>query len=187
MVGQRVGQRMRSVSSVCRGTALAALFSGMVLLSATGARSQDPGADAAMQAAQQANQIATQAAQQASQQAMQDAQQASQQAMQAAQQAAANAGPTMPPQRPQWPSFPQADKPLFSLRPGKVAAGSTVTIRDDDPKAMILYTTDGTAPTMSSKVYAAPIVLGSSLRLRAIALSTTRRPSPVASAKYIVR
>jgi hypothetical protein len=52
---------------------------------------------------------------------------------------------------------------------------------------MILYTTDGTAPTMSSKVYAAPVVLGSSVRLRAIALSTTHRPSGVASAKYVVR
>jgi hypothetical protein len=140
-----------------------------------------------MQAAQQANQMATQAAQQASQQAMQDAQQASQQAMQAAQQAGANAGTIMPPRPPQWPSFPQADKPLFSLRPGRYAAGTSVTIQDDDPKAMILYTTDGTAPTMSSKVYAAPVVLGSSVRFRAIALSTTHRPSRVANAKYVVR
>jgi hypothetical protein len=131
--------------------------------------------------------MAAQAAQQASQQAMQAAQQASQQAMQDAQQAAANAGTAMPPQPPQWPSFPRADKPLFSLRPGKYAAGASVTLRDDDPKAMILYTTDGTAPTMSSKVYAAPIVLGPSVRLRAIALSTTHRPSRVASAKYVVR
>ena len=172
----RVGQGMRSVSCVCRGTVLAALFSGMVLLSATSGRCQDPGADAAMQAAQQANQMAAQAAQQASQQAMQDAQQA-----------AANAGTTLPPRPPQRPSVPQADKPLFSLRPGKYAAGTSVTLQDDDPKAMILYTTDGTAPTMSSKVYAAPVVLGSSVRLRAIALSTTHRPSGVASAKYVVR
>jgi hypothetical protein len=148
----------------------------MVLLSATSGRCQDPGADAAMQAAQQANQMAAQAAQQASQQAMQDAQQA-----------AANAGTTLPPRPPQRPSVPQADKPLFSLRPGKYAAGTSVTLQDDDPKAMILYTTDGTAPTMSSKVYAAPVVLGSSVRLRAIALSTTHRPSGVASAKYVVR
>ena len=172
----RVGRGIRSVSCVCRGTVLAALFSGMVLLSATSGRSQDPGTDAAMQAAQQANQMATQAAQQASQQAMQDAQQA-----------AANAGTTMPPRPPQRPSVLQADKPLFSLRPGKYAAGTSVTLQDDDPKAMILYTTDGTAPTMSSKVYAAPVVLGSSVRLRAIALSTTHRPSGVASARYVVR
>ena len=183
----RAGRGMRSVSYVCRGTVLAVLFSGMILLSATSGWSQDPGTDAAMQAAQQANQMATQAAQQANQQAMQAAQQASQQAMQDAQQAAANAGTTMPPRPPQRPSVPQADKPLFSLRPGKYAAGTSVTMQDDDPKAMILYTTDGTAPTMSSKVYAAPVVLGSSVRLRAIALSTTHRPSGVASARYVVR
>ncbi len=52
----------------------------MLFLAATAARAQDPGTDAAMQAAQ----MATQAAQQASQQAMQDAQMANQQAMQAA-------------------------------------------------------------------------------------------------------
>src|ERR1035441_7808544 len=93
----RGGRGMRSVSYVCRGTVLAVLFSCTVLLSATSGRSQDPGTDAAMQAAQQANQMAAQAAQQANQQAMQAAQQASQQAMQDAQQAARDTARPQPP------------------------------------------------------------------------------------------
>lgn len=174
---------MRSLSGVCRGMALAAAFSVGFLLCASSARGQDPGT-AAMQAAQQA----MQEAQQANQQAIQDMQTAQQAAQQANQQALANAGSMpMPPRPPQYPSFPRADKPLFSLRAGQYAAGTSVTIQDSVPKAMILYTTDGTAPTISSKVYTGPIVLGSSVRLRAIALSTTHTPSRVASVKYVVR
>jgi hypothetical protein len=178
-----IERRMRSVSGVCRGVTLAAFFLVGFLWCVPGARGQDPGA-----AAMQANQQAMQAAQQANQQAMQDMQTAQQIAQQANQQAMANASSMpLPPLRPQSPSFPRADKPLFSLRPGEYAAGTNVTIEDNVPKAMILYTTDGTAPTMSSKVYTGPIVLGSSVRLRAIALSTTHTPSRVASAKYVVR
>ncbi len=183
----RVGQEVRLVSGACRGGMLQSLLLVGMLLSAAGARGQDPGTAAAMQAAQQATQIAAQAAQQANDQAMQAAQQANQAAAQATQQAMDNTGTGLPPHHPQYPSFPRADKPLFSLRPGPYAAGTRVTIVDNVPTAMILYTADGTAPTMASKVYAGPIVLGSSVRLRAIALSTTRAPSRVASVKYVVR
>lgn len=175
-----IGQGMHSASGIW-SVGLVAVVSAVVLLSAPGARGQDPGTDAAMQATQ----MATQAAQQANDQMMQAAQIANQQ-MQQAMANASSSGPLLPP-RPQYPSFPRADKPMFSLRAGKYAAGTSVAIQDNVPKAMILYTTDGTAPTMSSKVYAGPIVLGSSVRLRAIALSTTHTQSRVASANYVVR
>ena len=171
-----VNQQVRCNANPSSVVILPALLAISAILCATRARAQDPGADAAMQAAQ----IAAQQMQQMQQTVQQ---QIIQQQMQNTMQDTS----TPPARRPQVPSFPRADKPLFSLRHGKYAVGTSVTIQDSVPKAMILYTTDGTAPTLNSKIYTGPIVLASTVRLRAIALSTTHTPSPVASAKYVVQ
>lgn len=83
--------------------------------------------------------------------------------------------------------FARTDKPHLYPRSGKYAAGPSVTIQDSIPKAAIFYTTDGSQPTTSSKVYSGPIVLASSVRLRAIAKSPIYSASGVATVKNVIQ
>lgn len=135
------------------------------------ALAQDPG----MQAAQQAAQMAAQATQQANAQMMQAAQQANQQAMQNAQQAAQNTSQC-------YRCF--AAKPKFSVKPGVYSATVTLKIRDSTRGAVIYYTTDGWTPTAASTRYTGPITIDSTTTLQAIAISPYGGRSRVATAVY---
>ena len=132
------------------------------------ALAQDPG----MQAAQQAAQIATQAAQQANDQMMQAAQQANQQAMQNAQL-----------DTPQCYRCYTA-KPKFSVKPGAYSAAVKLKIKDSTRGAVIYYTTDGWTPTAASTRYMGPITIDSTTTLQAISPYGVR--SRVATAVYTV-
>jgi hypothetical protein len=168
-------------SRLCFG--LAALLSASILFVVPAAWSQDPGTDAAMQAAQQANMDAMQAAQQANQAAMQAAQQANQDAMQANQMAmqqsmaAANASP--------WCcGFPLTASPRFSVKAGSYKKPITVRLTDKAWGAVIYYTTDGWSPTAASLRYTGPITIDSTTILQAIAIAPNCFGSLIASAAY---
>lgn len=80
------------------------------------------------------------------------------------------------------------EAPTFSPEGGKVAAGTTVTLTQDDA-VLIMYTTDGTDPSFENSVgeeYTAPIVVNSSMTIKAIAVDDDGNESNVASETYTV-
>jgi type II secretory pathway pseudopilin PulG len=172
----RLGYSVRDVRS---RAALATALLALLLSLAASAYAQDDAGMAAQQAAQQAMQATQQALQDmqlatATQQALQANDQAMQQAMQ-------NALASAP------SPLPRAAKPHFSPAAGKFASATLVSIQDGTPKAEIFYTLDGTEPTVFSDPYNGPILISSTIRLKAIARSPIYSPSRVASAKYVIK
>lgn len=83
-------------------------------------------------------------------------------------------------------SQPGTATPTFSPAAGTYSATQTVTISDSTAGAIIYYTTNGTAPTDSSAVYAGPITVASTETLKAIATASGLSASGVATAAYII-
>ena len=82
----------------------------------------------------------------------------------------------------------QTATPTFNPPGGTYLLNLTVSISDATPGATIYYTTDGSTPTTSSRVYTGPIVLLplTTTTIKAIAVSPGRSQSVVASATYRV-
>ncbi|HEY3330522.1 MAG TPA: chitobiase/beta-hexosaminidase C-terminal domain-containing protein [Capsulimonadaceae bacterium] len=82
--------------------------------------------------------------------------------------------------------------PTISPNGGTVASGQLATISDSLPSNIvkIYYTTDGTTPTTSSKLYSGPILITKGQTIQAIAVAapngTTFAASPVTSATFTV-
>ncbi len=154
---------------------------GMLVLGGGVTRAQDDASMQAMQIAQQDNAMAMQAAQQAAQTANDMAQQAMQtmQQMLAEQQAAMGNSMVTVPQ----PALPVTPRPKIA----KVKGGVSVVVYDADPKAIVFYTTDGSAPTPRSQRYAGPIVLSSKVKVRAMAFDLEDMPSGVVSKTFRVK
>jgi len=74
--------------------------------------------------------------------------------------------------------------PAFSPSGGHFNATVSVTILDGTAQATIYYTTDGTTPTVSSKVYTGAISVDSSTTLNAIAIAPGYSISRVITAVY---
>ena len=81
---------------------------------------------------------------------------------------------------------PQAAAPAFSPSPGAYTSAQAVSLADITTGAKIYYTRDGSIPTTSSPVYAAPITVSSSEIISAIAGGPGFTSSPVASASYSI-
>lgn len=77
--------------------------------------------------------------------------------------------------------------PVFSPVGGTYTSAQNVTITTDTPDAVIYYTTDGSEPTMNSTQYSQPIVVSSSMTLKAIAYNLDGDSSPVATATYTIQ
>jgi type II secretory pathway pseudopilin PulG len=159
--------------------ALVVGFLGGFLAVSASLWAQDPGMMAAQQA-QQAAMQANQAAIQANQQAMQAAQQANQQAMQDAQNAAQNNGPYT------GPYVNMTRAPKFSVKAGRVDAGTLVRISSPTHYATIYYTTNGWTPTLTSKKYTGPVRIERNTILQAIAIAPSMNKSFVAQVEYSV-
>ena len=79
-----------------------------------------------------------------------------------------------------------AAAPTFSPAGGTFSPSVAVTISDPMPGASIYYTTDGSTPNSSSKLYAGPILVNTSETLRAIAFAAGYPPSSMASSTYTI-
>ena len=62
----------------------------------------------------------------------------------------------------------------------------TVTISSPAPNANIHYTLDGSTPTAVSPLYSAPVTVGSSLTLKALAMVSGQTTSAVSTAAYVL-
>lgn len=76
--------------------------------------------------------------------------------------------------------------PTFDPAAGAVDAGTAVTLASATQGAKILYTLDGTDPTMASAEFTAPIVITAATTIKAIAIADGYSPSQVASASYTI-
>jgi hypothetical protein len=74
--------------------------------------------------------------------------------------------------------------PVFTPPGGSYTATQAVVITDSTPGSSIFYTTDGTTPTTSSKVYSAPISVTASETLKAISVAPGYLQSSTATAVY---
>jgi hypothetical protein len=76
--------------------------------------------------------------------------------------------------------------PTFSPAAGTYAGTQAVSILDTTPGSTIYYTTDGSTPTTSSKVYLAPISVSSAETVQALAVASGYSNSPLSSAYYTI-
>lgn len=90
-------------------------------------------------------------------------------------------------QRPSERPGSRTAKPFFHPRPGKFASARRVEIRENTPHASIFYTTDGTQPTTSSTRYTGPILVSSTIQLKALAQSPHHAPSKVKVGSYVIK
>ena len=84
------------------------------------------------------------------------------------------------------PALSPAAAPTFSPAAGTYTAAQTVSLFDTTPGAIIYYTTNGTAPTTLSTLYASPIAVSATQTVEAIAVASGYSQSPVASAAYTI-
>jgi hypothetical protein len=80
-------------------------------------------------------------------------------------------------------NLPPAATPTISLGSGTYTYAQNVTLADTTSGATIYYTTDGSTPTTSSKVYSAPIPVATET-LKAMAIAIGYSASPVASSSF---
>lgn len=76
--------------------------------------------------------------------------------------------------------------PTASPAAGAVASGTEVTLTSTTEGAKILYTLDGTTPSMASAVYTGPIAVTAAVTIKAIAIKEGMDPSSVLSAAYTI-
>lgn len=76
------------------------------------------------------------------------------------------------------------ETPTFNPPGGTFAVAQPVTISCATSGASIYYTTDGTSPTQSSNFYTSPVSISATTTLKAIAIRSGYKPSPISSANY---
>jgi uncharacterized repeat protein (TIGR03806 family) len=84
------------------------------------------------------------------------------------------------------PGKPALPPPRLAPPPGRFAAAMEVTVVDDDPEAVLHYTTDGSLPDQDSPVYRDGIRFESPSTLRVKALRTGFASSVVVNGIYLV-
>ena len=75
----------------------------------------------------------------------------------------------------------------FSPAAGTFSSAQTVTLSDGDANANIYYTVDGSTPSASSTLYSAPIKVGVSETIKAIAIDPSLSNSDIATAAYVIQ
>jgi N-acetylneuraminic acid mutarotase len=85
-----------------------------------------------------------------------------------------------------WEYGAAAAEPTFSVPAGTYTSVQMVALSDTTSGATIYYTINGTTPTTSSTMYTAPITVGTSETIEAIAVASGYAPSAVSSASYII-
>jgi hypothetical protein len=77
------------------------------------------------------------------------------------------------------------DAPVFSPAAGTYLATQSVTISDTTPGVIIYYTTDGSTPTSTSRVYNGPVAISGRETITALARAPGFINSDLASADYV--
>lgn len=75
---------------------------------------------------------------------------------------------------------------ISSLPGGSYSGTQFVSLSSVTPNALFYYTVDGSAPTLSSPLYAGPISIGSSLTLKVLSVDPTGGNSAVSSVSYVI-
>lgn len=81
----------------------------------------------------------------------------------------------------------QAAAPMFNIAEGNYNSPQSISISTATTGATIYYTTDGTAPTISSAVYSTPINISATTTIKAFAVKTGLNISSISSALYTIR
>ncbi len=84
------------------------------------------------------------------------------------------------------PILAPAATPSFAPGWGTYTSSQTVTISDSTVGATIYYTTDGSNPTTASNVYTAPITIGVTTTIKAIAVAPQYPNSAIGTAVYTI-
>jgi hypothetical protein len=85
-------------------------------------------------------------------------------------------------------SFSDQTPPItFSPAAGTYSSAQMVTLSDSDANAKIYYTVDGTTPSASSTLYSAPVKVGVSETIKAIAIDPSLSNSDIATAAYVIQ
>lgn len=79
---------------------------------------------------------------------------------------------------------PQTAAPIISPATGNYSVGTSVSITDSTPHAVIYFTTDGTAPSTKSTVYTKPFQISKTTTVKAIAAGSGLPESAVVSATF---
>jgi hypothetical protein len=83
-------------------------------------------------------------------------------------------------------SAPVAATPTFNPLPGAYTAAQLVVLSDTTTGAVIHYTTNGTAPTTASPIYATPVPVNATTSIQAIAVAPGDNNSAIASGTYFL-
>ena len=78
----------------------------------------------------------------------------------------------------------QVGTPTFTPPAGTITNKTPVSISTVTPNAVIFWTTNGTTPTTSSKIYTKPLILSAGLTVNAIGIATNYANSVMGSATY---
>src|SRR4051794_6581793 len=78
------------------------------------------------------------------------------------------------------------EAPTFNPPPGDYQSAQTVTLSSATPGATIRYTTNGSTPTTASTRYTGPINVPSSRTIKAIAVASGKKNSPISTAVYTI-
>jgi len=80
----------------------------------------------------------------------------------------------------------QVAAPTFAPAGGSYSSAQTVTLSSATPGASIYYTLDGSTPTTSSSLYSAPVTIGTTTTVKAIAAKSGFVTSSVSTAVYTI-
>src|SRR5207302_977291 len=81
---------------------------------------------------------------------------------------------------------PPPPAPTANPAPGLYTSTQSVTLGDSDTSALIYYTLDGSTPSAASTPYSAPIPVGTSGTIKAIAVSTSGISSATAALNFVI-
>ena len=84
----------------------------------------------------------------------------------------------------------KADAPSFSPAPGTYIGTQYVSMSSPTPGAIIIYTTDGSAPSCAKErgtIYSVPVAVAKNTTLKAMACALLRDESPITTGAYVIK
>lgn len=79
------------------------------------------------------------------------------------------------------------EAPTFSVEGGEVVQGSTITLTPGEGGSVVVYTTDGSTPTIDSDIYIDPIKINAAMTIKAATVDDGDNLSAIASYDFTVK